>query len=437
MIISSRQKERLHSALLLHWAPLIGYALYTFARLLVLMGARARGGKYCMAAIRTSYHPSAIAFLHRLTSSGVLDLRTLISPAVHRKEIEGRMLVLAEPKVVDGKLKKGVLLIKFTTSFSYFLQVDVWNHVNKYFLFVLEPSWAGYADPDILAFLAAADHCIIQATETRDRALINTLFPDIPALDIGSSNWVDTTTFSSGAMAEKLYDVIYVANLNPIKRVYKALDVFSEIAERDSTFKAMLVCAHWGSSDLGEIKTYLVNKDLQNHVVLTGGIKQSELVTILQKSKVSVLFSLKEGSNRSLFESMFADIPVLCLSENVGVNKAYINDRTGILCSDGCVASCLEYMYAHYDKFDPRAWAMEHISAECSTAKITALIARRYPDIVNTDLQVKVNSPEANYRDHGVSKQKVNAYVLDNTNLSNRDLYVAELARMVRGGANG
>jgi glycosyltransferase involved in cell wall biosynthesis len=429
MFLKPKFKEDVGSALLLYGMPLLGWVAYVAARCLLLFGARRKGVKFCLASIRFSYHGEATSLLLHLMRSNNFDMRELLSDPVSRDEIESRMIMLSEPRLVEGRLQKGVLLIKFTTSFSYLLRSSIWNEINEKFLFILEPSWAGYADADILAFLSSADHCIIQASETKDRAFINTVYPDVSALDIGSSNWVDQDKFCPGKPVAKQYDSIYIANLNPIKRVYRALDAFSNIAKRDANFRAIVVCASWGGSSFNDLKKYLAKKRVHAQVELVEGLSQGELSKVLRKTKVSILLSLKEGSNRSLFESLFSDVPVLCLSENIGVNKSYINDRTGLLCTNSCVEACLEYLYKNYDRYDPRKWALENISSECSTRAIRELISSRYSQEVNSELLVKVNSPEANYVDKELNKREINRYILDSIGRVEESVFLRELSR--------
>ena len=95
---------------------------------------------------------------------------------------------------------------------------------------------------------------------------------------------------------------------------------------------------------------------------------------------------------------MFCDVPVICLSENIGVNKAYINEFTGLLIPDAQLEDGLQWMQSSYQEFHPRKWALENISAEKTTDCLFEVSkARAYQNLSSETMHVKVNAPEAQY----------------------------------------
>ena len=323
-------------------------------------------------------------------------LQQLLSTNTNEKEKSAakRSIVLAEPKIEDGVvLKKGVLLITFTHSFCSFLASEQFESLNKRFLFILEPSWTGYADPDILLFCERAEHLVIQATDIDDRALINSLYPEVKTIDIGASNWVNQEKFVEDKSVQKSIDLLYVANNNPVKRVFRFIEVVREISSRVTNLKVVIICAGWGGSSK-EVDNEIKRKKLENIIELKDGLPQDELIRLYQSSKASVLFSLKEGSNRVLFESLSCNTPIFCIAENRGVNKSYVNESTGSLAFDSCCSSSLEQLLKEYKNYSPREWALANISPKRTTDRLSSIIEKNYGELISSNLKVKVNAPE-------------------------------------------
>lgn len=378
--------------------------LFLFSKVLFCFKKKKYSVKILLMSIRFGYPPGAQEFLVKHFSD--YDFFKIISKPTSKEDAEGRAIMLSAPHIDDGNFYKGVILITFSHTFSYFLRHRNWPQLNRNFAFILEPSWAGYADPDILAFAQRAEHCVIQASEIKDRILMNSIFPGVPCMDTGASNWIDDMYFDRGKFnnSNKEFDAVYVANLNPIKRVFRAIDLAWEVSKFNKNVKIAIVCAGWGSGSFEDLSDHIKKRKLHDNLFLYKGMPQERLMNLVNKSKCSILLSFKEGSNRVLFESMFLDVPVICLSENVGVNKSYINAETGLLVSDSLLPKALVYMSSNYKKFSPRNWAINNISPKVTTEKISRVINNNFPKEVNSNLLVKVNSPEVSYRDNMLDK---------------------------------
>lgn len=300
----------------------------------------------------------------------------------------------------DGVVvEKGVLLIKFSTTFKYFIKNINCKKLQDYFLLVLEPSWAGYCLPEVLAWCAMEGPIVIECSEKRDYDFIRSLKSNLIPVRFGSSDWVDHTRFFPMPHEKKIYDVIYVSNYNKIKRNHAYLRAIKNI-DRPG-FRAALVCNSWGdskSATLELIKYYGINDRLDIYEALS----QDQINVLLAKSKINVLLSLKEGSNRSIFESMFADTPCLVLEDNIGVNKEYITRETGRLIKESELSSNIEDMSNGSQQYSPRNWAMKNISVYSTKEKLDAILEA---ECIRTNLRwtagtlLKVNNPEANYFD--------------------------------------
>ncbi len=302
-----------------------------------------------------------------------------------------RSIVVCWPQFNDGIVtQKGVIVITYTTSFSAFYRCIKVDLLAKYFHIVLEPSSAGYADPDIL-YWPSASKCkvFVQASEIEDRVLLSSLDVGLVPLSIGASNWVDTNIFHDKLLYKK-YDCIYVANTNPVKRVGRYLKAVRAIQKSTPDYRALLVCAKWGFG-FDYIESMISSYGLDGKIDVVYSASQSKLVDLLNQSKVNLLLSLKEGSNRSLFEAMACNTPVICICENVGVNKSYINEYTGLLVFDSTLETAMLSMRDGYQRFAPRKWLLQNVSSESSIELIKDIAG------VHGECLMKVNAPEVKY----------------------------------------
>ena len=319
-------------------------------------------------------------------------------PADSASLLSERCIILKMPKIHRTRIEKGVLIVTFTETSRFFFYYVNCRKLLKLFYIVLEPSSSGYCDPDILFWTAFPQSpVIVQATERRDFHFLKSLKKNLIPVPFGASDWCDYRIFRPIANVKKIFDAVYVANFNPVKRVHFLLRKLGKSRIKD--YRLALVLARWGGreSDIYELVNYyrLVQK-IQIYVDLS----QQEVNEVLNRSKVNMLLSKKEGSNRSIFEGFFANVPAILLSNNIGVNKSYINEKTGRLVEEKDFVKNLLFFRSNWHKYKPREWAMANISPIATTNKLNRLIQRlaeENGEPWRSDLVPKVNAPEVNY----------------------------------------
>lgn len=309
-----------------------------------------------------------------------------------------RTIVLKNPKYNnDGLLERGVLLVKFTPTLkSLYYYYDIKQILIHYHL-VLEPSWAGYCDPDILMLVnITQDPVYVGTSEKTDYEFVKRLESNLIPLNFGASNWVDLDVFKPLDI-KKEYDAIMVAVWRMYKRHHILLKAVSKL--KDNNYKLALVGVPYKSSR-EEIERMIDYYDIRKNVDIYEKLKPEEVNILLNKSKVNILLSKKEGSNRTIFEGFFAGIPGIVLKNNIGVNKSYINDSTGVLISERELPCTLKYFKENYGKYKPRKWAMNNISPVRTTEILNSAI-KKYALLKgeewSEDITIKVNRPELVY----------------------------------------
>jgi glycosyltransferase involved in cell wall biosynthesis len=162
-----------------------------------------------------------------------------------------------------------------------------------------------------------------------------------------------------------------VAAWNQVKRHHVLLKALREIG--DPTYRVALVGYQWDLSreDIEAMADYY---GVRENVVIFQDLDRPSVNEILNKSKVNLLLSLREGANKSIFEGFFADVPGIVLKNNLGVNKSYINAQTGRLIEEKELAATLQWFRSEYKRFHPRAWAEANISCRVTTRKLEEVL---------------------------------------------------------------
>ena len=371
-------------------------------RVLYLVRQKQIAARFLMQSHRIYARYSVIRMLKRFDIINDIFLEYFYTKGVTAQEAAARTIILKMPDIREGDVaSKGVILIAFTRTFGFYLEHINIDLLAKYFHIVLEPSWSGYIDPDIIGWSVKTSHPIyVQSTELDDRTTLTQLNKNLVPMSFGASNWVDYKSFYN-VDTDKTYDSIYIANTNPIKRIVRYLLAVKKIIKEDPQYRACLVCALWGGNKKEDISNLIHKFGLTYNMDVFFGLKKNELREKLSASKVNILLSYKEGSNRSLFESMFVGIPVICLVENVGVNKSYINEHTGLLIEDQYLENALMHMKEKSTNYSPRQWAMKNIAPEVTTEKMIDVINSTEQANINiNEVQIKVNNPELSYFMH-------------------------------------
>jgi len=309
-----------------------------------------------------------------------------------------RIIIIKEPSGNNSSAtaSKGILLLKFTESFIPFINAIDVEELLKKFTLIIEPSWSGYPLEDILIWCNYNENIYIESAEEKDYLFISSLESNLIPIRCGSGDWVDYRVFSPRE-TNKIYESVYVANFTPIKRIHIYLRAIAEFTTKYPESKFALVCSSWGPLKKNVMKLIKLYSLLES-IDLFESIGHEELNDILTQSKANVLLSLREGSNRSLFESMFSNIPAVVLDNNVGVNKNHFVESSGMVVKQKELANAFEYIHSSWTQFEPRDWAMKNIAPEVTLDKIIKTIESQESIIVDrSTLKYKVNNPEASY----------------------------------------
>jgi len=339
-------------------------------------------------------------------NAGMNALEDLL-PKTDNKTIFGlinRVLILKLPNLQsDTVVEKGVIIVKFTETFTVLYKDINVSELLKYFYLVLEPSWVGYSLPEILIWNKFSDKSVIILSPRRDDfELVSRLGTSIVPVSTGSADWVNPEKFYKKQSEEKAYDVIYLANFNPIKRVERFVRAIKNISSVVGGYKAVLVLASHGVAK-NELEKIIEDARNSTGLSVFSNLSQDEINTLFNKSKVNILISLREGQNKGLAEGMFAGTPSILLKECASGNYLHINESTGKIVEDKDLEEELMWFADNYQKYKPDVWANKNISPQVSTSRLQESIKEIEGQMGrqwSKDMFVKVNQPELSYLDN-------------------------------------
>lgn len=329
---------------------------------------------------------------------------TLLPERVALAGFDRRCVVLADPRIEGQRvLRKGVLLVSFTeTSGRLYASADV-EKLAKLFHIVLEPSWAGYADPSILCWTSYPEPVLVQSSEQRDRAFLVGFGSNLVPVTYGAGDWIQAPQMGLATTgAGRVYDALCVANFGWWKRVHAFVEAVKVATVRHPSYRAALVLAQLAKTpkSAARIEALIGHHGMSDVIDVFEDLKSDALATLYQTSGVLVFPSWKEGSSRVLYEAMGHNLPVIVLSSNVGVNKDYINEETGLLVDDSTLGVALAQIKSDGWVRSPRNWFLGHLGPENTTKKLVEDLRRVFPEEgwTEADVLVKANIPEARIR---------------------------------------
>ena len=305
-----------------------------------------------------------------------------------------RLAVLKEPRP-NGE--RGVLLIMFSELLPLLYEAMDMGRLLQAYTLVFEPSWSGYCDEDILRFTQFEEDIFVMAAQMDDYAFLQRLHSNLIPVNMGPCDWVDPRVSEPYLSSPKEFDIVMNSNWGAWKRHHVLFRMLKYSKQR---YRAALIGGTWvgvgmSRSDIEELAQYYGVRD---QLTVFEHIPYQEVMDITCKSRVSVLLSLKEGSNRAISESIFCNVPVIVLENHVGGIVKNVVRETGLLVPERELESAVERLI--HSSLEPRSWAVEHISCFKSTEKLNRVLKERALQKGlpwTKDLATRASSPESKY----------------------------------------
>ena len=234
-----------------------------------------------------------------------------------------RVIMLAE-KTEDAK---GVLLVKYSATFPVFRALFDLEKLGRDYLVVLEPSYSGALEPQLLCLIGQGIDIVVEAGEPVDFDFFAEL-GEFKPVGLAANHWVDGRVFHPIENVAKEFDLVLVSIWSDHKRHYSLFEAMSKVADNRKLRVALVGVPV--DRDIDYIKDLAAHFGVLDQLTFYEGIQQQEINELLARSRAAVLLSRKEGFNKACIEAMFAGVPSFLLEgHNFGHHYKHVNEATG------------------------------------------------------------------------------------------------------------
>lgn len=291
----------------------------------------------------------------------------------------GRPLQLLGARILVVKSSKprerGVIVVDYSYVFALLAGLFDLQAIAERYHVVLEPSWRGVATPEILLYSRLDVPVFVETVEPRDQAFLAGGPWSLRSVPIGANFWVDPRQAASPTEVRDI-DVIMVASWSSVKRHWRVFRALAELRRRGHRLKVALV-GYRTDKTLDDIREEAAYMGVADQITLYEGLKQHEVGALLARSKVHVLWSRQECSNRAVIEAMLADVPVLVRQGlTYGYRYPYVNPLTGRFVAEHDLPDAILDTIARRSEFSPRSWVLENMTPAHATAILEQAIQR-------------------------------------------------------------
>jgi len=284
--------------------------------------------------------------------------------------IDGIITVLKSP----SHNEKGAIIINYSYYFLLFVKFyDVEKLIEKYIV-ILEPSWAGLCEIGIIAYAKFNTPVYVMCYEKRDLKYLKALNSSFVPLEVGPSWFVNHNKFNSVEKVRDI-DIIMVASWAKFKRHDAFFKALSGILKFKNNINIVLV-GYPVDLALSDIKSFVELNGLKRFVSYKEWVSHEEVADLLNRSKISVLWSKFEGNNRAIIESMLCDtVVILREGHNYGEKYDFINEQTGVYANEKNLVNVILSILEGLDTYNPRDYVLNHRTCTLATNIMNKVIS--------------------------------------------------------------
>src|SRR5262249_31486334 len=146
---------------------------------------------------------------------------------------------------------------------------------------------------------------------------------------VSANWWVDHRVFQPLPDVSKDADAIMVASWARFKRHERFFAVLSRLRKRGDKLRVILIgyCNDCTGNDIFRLAPY---RGVADQIEMHERVAPEEVNRHLNRAKVNVIWSRREGVNRAVIEGFFAGTPgILRAGFNFGYPYPFINPQTG------------------------------------------------------------------------------------------------------------
>ncbi len=283
----------------------------------------------------------------------------------------GKGIILKPP--VSAR-EKGVLYLTFEEQWLRFLRAGNSADIAQRYDVVLGPSTSPPPQVEMLLMAKFWPGPLYTLLSNFDDAeLLRTLSPKLRPVPLLASSWVDPNDFTPHLSKMKEYDLVMLSHFDPVKRHWL---MFEALRKLPRSRRILLMGVPLGGRTREHLLAEACAFGVQDRFELLVRPSRVEVMSILARGRVSVIFSKQEGACIAVTESLFANTPVGLFREARIGSKAFINEQTGRLLDRRGLARQLDAFIDEADRYRPREWAERNISCHVSLSVLNDVLRR-------------------------------------------------------------
>jgi glycosyltransferase involved in cell wall biosynthesis len=282
-----------------------------------------------------------------------------------------RSVILKAPDERTGE--RGVLFLQFEYNWLRLLcGVGNFAEFAERFTVVYGTSWSP-TDYNMVALALeqtpAPANVFFQTNNLGEIPKLEGFHPRAQCLTTQACDWIEPAFYEPLPMAERPYDILFLANWAPFKRHWQ---FFQALSRMRPDLRVLLIGQKEGGHTQEDIRRLAKSFGVRQELEIRESIPVEEVSRLQCSAKVAVNFSAREGSCVAIVESLHAGSPISLLERGHVGARAHVNPRTGILLRPERAAAQLTQLLEEAERYEPRTWAGEHVSCHSSIRKLNS-----------------------------------------------------------------
>ncbi len=273
-----------------------------------------------------------------------------------------------------GPREKGVLFVSFEGQWIRLLRPANFRELAERYTVVVAPS---FSPPHVLityAFPAIFPGPVFTLiSNPRDLVVFPRMSPNLIAVPLYASSWVNPDLFHPLPKSERTYDLLMVANFAKFKRHHA---FFAALRKMPKDLRILLLGQDQDGRTAETIRETARWYGVADRFTLLSHVPYPEVTKHFCAARAAIVLSKREGSCVAIAESLFANAPAAMLLEAGIGSRAFINEQTGRFLDGANLARDLTDFVQNADRYAPRAWAEANISCYRSTQILNELLKR-------------------------------------------------------------
>src|SRR5579864_624100 len=263
--------------------------------------------------------------------------------------------------------ERGVLVVDYSYVFPLLAGLFDLAAIADRYTIVMEPSGAGVCAPEILLYTRLKQPVYVETAEPRDHAFIAAIGTNLRTVPMGANWWVDHRSMTP-VTSDRDIDVMMVANWSDVKRHWRFFRALAALRRSGHRLRVALAGYSYYDRTQEYIRELARYFGIGLEVETYDRIPQEQVFALLARSKVHVLWSRRECSNRAIIEAMLADVPIILRQGlTFGFEYPYVNPQTGRFATEAGLGDAILDVIANRARYSPRQWVLEHMTCERST----------------------------------------------------------------------